>query len=56
MTDPEFTHQVKTEIDNNNVLNKLCISYVGSKLTQVIQRNKSITSTTDKLEEIYTNL
>lgn len=53
---PSFVYQIRTDNNGNNLLNKLCISYVGSKLMQVTQKNKNMTSTFDKLEEIQANL
>lgn len=35
-TDPSFAYQIKTNTDNNNLLNKLCNPCLGSKSTQVI--------------------
>ncbi len=43
-------------IDDNDALDKLCIPYVRSKLTQIIRRNKSMTPTINKLEEGHADL
>ena len=43
----------KNDLDN---LDKLCIPCIGSKSTQIIRRNKYITTTTNKLEEVHTHL
>ena len=53
-TPTTVVHQIITK--DSDVLDKLCTPCVGSKSTQVIQRNKSMTPTTDKLEEVYANL
>lgn len=40
----------------NDVLDKLCGPCVGSKSTRVVRRDKSITPTTSKLEEVHADL
>lgn len=54
--DPSFAYQIKTNTDDNNLLDKLYTSYVGSKSTRVIWRNKSMMPITEKLEEVHANL
>ena len=54
VTPTTVVRQIKTE--DSDVLDKLCTLCVGSKSTRVVQRNKSMTPTTDKLEEVHTNL
>lgn len=46
-------HQIKVE--DPDALNKLCKPCAGSKLTWVVRWNKSMTTTSNKLEEVYTN-
>lgn len=48
--------QFKADTDNINALDKLCAPCVGSKLTRVVRRNKSMTPTTSKLEEVHADL
>ena len=50
--------QVKagTDKDNGNILDKLCMPCVGSKSTRVVRRDKSMTPTTNKLEEVHADL
>lgn len=43
-------------INDNNTLDKLCILCVGSKLTQVIRRNKNMIPTINKLEKVHVDL
>lgn len=45
-----------TKIKDLDILNKLCTLYVGSKSTRVVKRNKSITATSNKLEEVHSDL
>ena len=54
--DPGSAQRIKSSIDNNNVLDKLCTPYVGSKSTRVVRRNKSMIPTTSKLEEVHADL
>lgn len=56
MTNLDFVHQIKVDIDNNDTLDKLYILCIGSKSTQVVQKDKNITPITDQLEEMYANL
>ncbi len=42
--------------DENDVLDKLCIPCVGSKSTRIIRRNKSMTPTTNKPEDVHADL
>lgn len=51
----EMAHATKANEDNN-LVDKLYIPCVGSKLTQVVRRNKSMTPISSKLEEIYVDL
>lgn len=39
-----------------NILNKLCMPYVGSKLSQTVQRDNSMTATISKLEKVHADL
>lgn len=43
-------------INDNDALDKLCTPCVGSKSTRVVRRNKSMTPTTNKLEEVHADL
>ena len=54
--DPGFAHQIKSSIDDNNTLDKLCTPCVGSKSTRVVRRNKNMIPTTSKLEEVHADL
>lgn len=45
-----------TESDELDIMDKFYTPYIGSKLTQVVRQNKSITATTKKLEEVHINL
>ena len=42
--------------DDSNILDKLCTPCVGSKSMRVIRRNKSMTATSKKLEEVHADL
>lgn len=55
---PEVTATANQTIatDDSDVLDKLCTPCVGSKSTRVIRRNKSMTTTTSKLEEVHADL
>ena len=53
-TPTTVVRQIRTE--DSDVLDKLCTPCVGSKSTQVVRRNKSMTPTTDKLEEVHADL
>lgn len=44
---------IHQKIENADAINKLCTPYVGSKLTRVVRWNKSMTTTTNKLEEVH---
>lgn len=51
------TWQFKADIIvDNDILDKLCIPYVGSKITRVVRRIKSITLITNKLEKLHVYL
>lgn len=39
-----------------NIFDKLCMPYVGSKLSQIVQRDKSMTAITSKLEKMHADL
>lgn len=54
--DPGSAHQIKSSIDDNNALDKLCTPCVGSKSTRVVKKNKSMTPTTSKFKEVHANL
>lgn len=54
--DPGSAHQIKSSIDNNDALDKLCTPCVGSKSTRVVRRNKSMTPITSKLKEVHADL
>lgn len=56
MTKQGSAYQIKINTNNNNILDKLYTPYIVSKLTQIIQRNKNIIPTTDKLKKLYTKL
>lgn len=43
-------------IENADGIDKLCTPCVGSRSTQVMRRNKSITTITNKLEEVHADL
>lgn len=43
-------------VENPDAIHKLCILCIGSKLTWAIRYNKSMTATTNKLEEVHTDL
>lgn len=43
-------------VKNPDAIDKLCTLCVGSKSTQVIRCNKSMTITTNKLEEVHVDL
>lgn len=51
--DTNFANQIR---GSNDEISKLCTLYVGSKSTQVIKRDKSMTPTTNQLEEISADL
>lgn len=46
----------ENNFDNPDNLDKLCTPCVGSKSTQVVRQNKSMTVTTSKLEEVHADL
>ena len=57
--DPSSTiRQMKagTDKDDGDILDKLCTPCVGSKSTRVVRRDKSMTPTTNKLEEVHADL
>lgn len=54
--DSNSARQIKANINDNDLLDKLYTPYMGNKLTQVIWRNKSMMPTIEKLEEVYANL
>lgn len=56
VTDSSFARQIRADIDNNEALDKVCIPCIGSKSTRVVRRNKSMTPTTNKLEEMHADL
>lgn len=41
---------------DNNILNKLYILCMENKSTQIIKEDKNMTTITNKLEKVYTNL
>lgn len=45
----------QTKIEDPDILNKLCILCIGNKLIRVVRRNKSMTVTSNKLEEMHAN-
>lgn len=51
-----ITHQLKADTNDSNVLDKLCTLCIRSKLTRIVRRNKSMTPTTNKLEEVHADL
>lgn len=51
----EVAHKIKTD-KNNDLLDKLCISCVGSKSTWVVRQYKLMTPTSNKLEEVHVDL
>ncbi len=52
---PRATDQ-QTRTENLKDIDKLCTPCVGSKSTRVVRRNKSMTATTSKLEEVHVDL
>lgn len=54
--DLSSVHQIKSSINDNDALDKLCTLYVESKSTRVVRRNKNMTPTTSKLKKMYVNL
>lgn len=46
----------QTKIKDPDILDKLCTPYIRNKSTRVVKRNKSMTATSNKLEEIHANL
>ncbi len=55
-TDPSFARQIRANTDDNDPPDKLCTPCVGSESTRVVRRNKSMTPTTEKLEEVHADL
>lgn len=56
-SDLGFTKQFRIDvIDDNYALNKLCALFIGSKSTQIVKKNKYMTPTTNKFEEMYADL
>lgn len=51
--DMNSAHQIRND---NNGISKLCAPCVGSKSTRVVKRDKTMTPTTDKLEEVHADL
>lgn len=43
----------QTKIEDPDILDKLCTPCVGSKATRIVRRNKSMTATSNKLEEMH---
>lgn len=41
---------------NDNEMDKLYTPYIGSKSTQVVRQNKTMTPITEKLEEMHADL
>ncbi len=52
-TSTAIIHQT---IENPDAIDKICTPCVGSKSTRVVRRNKSMTPTTTKLEEVHVDL
>ncbi len=50
------TTAIHQTIENPDVIDKICIPCIGSKSTQIVRQNKSMTQTTTKLEEVHSNL
>lgn len=50
--EPAIAHQAT----DNDILDKLCMPCVGSKSTRTIRRDKSMTTTTSKLEKVHADL
>ncbi len=48
--------QIKANTNDNDLLDKLCTPCMGSKLTQVVWRNKSMIPIIEKFEEVHANL
>lgn len=44
------------KIEDPDILNKLYTSCIGSKLMRIIRRNKGMTITSNKLEEVHADL
>lgn len=55
ISDPDPVYQTRTN-DETNMLDKLCTPCVRSKSTRAIRRDKSMTPTTNKLEEVHADL
>lgn len=54
---PSFeTAIIYQTIDILDILDKLCMSCIRNKLSQIIRRNKSMTITITKLEKIFADL
>ncbi len=53
-TQAAIVSQAKT--DDADILDKLCTPCVGSKSTRVVRRDKSMTATSNKLEEVHADL
>ena len=60
LSDSEESPDVRTTLvcqtRAEDILDKLCEPCVGSKSTRVVRRNKTMTATTDKLEEVHADL
>lgn len=46
----------QTRVNNTNILDKLYISYIGSKSTWVVKHYKYMTIISNKLKKVHTNL
>lgn len=52
---PELAHDMKTN-KNNDLLDKLCISYIGNKSILIVKQHKLMISISSKFEEIHIDL
>lgn len=52
-TTHELEPAIAQQATNINILDKLYMPCVGSKLTQTVRRNKSMTTTISKLKEVH---
>lgn len=50
------TAVIQQTTNNRNILNRLCIPYIRSKSSQIVKKDKSMTATTNKLEEVYVDI
>ena len=53
-TPTTVVRQIRTK--DSDIFDKLCTPCIGSKLIRVVQRNKSMTPTIDKLEKVHADL